>query len=154
MAVPAMPHAAVIVVAPAFPPWGVHGIATGRAELPPLRQHAPFDPPFVGNKVVAEAQRIGHAKFAGVALSDGPVQAGKQRDNWQGQEQDETQIPHMFTPERREPVPALVTQAVRRAAVDDPYPRGSQMQSELENAAALGVSVPKRNSTPGSLVGG
>jgi hypothetical protein len=77
----------------------MHGVATGRAELRPLRQHAPFDLPFVGNEVIAEPQRIGHAQFTGIALRGGPVQTGKKCDYWQSQAKGETQIPHMFTPE-------------------------------------------------------
>lgn len=77
----------------------MHGVAAGRAEQPRFRQHASFDPPFVGNEVIAEPQRIGHAKLAGIALSGSPVQTGKKCDHWQGQAQGETQILHLFTPE-------------------------------------------------------
>jgi len=97
MTLVAVPHPPMVVVAAAFPPW-VHGVAARRAKLPSLRQHTPFDLLLVGNEVVAEAQRIRHAKFTGIALSNSPVQPGKKYDHGQGEAQDNTQMTHGFNP--------------------------------------------------------
>jgi len=97
MTLVAVPHRPMVVVTVASPPW-VHGVAAGRAELPSLCQHAPFDLVFVGNVVVAEAQSVGHAKLTGIALSISPVQTGKKcgqrEDDGQREAQDETQMTH------------------------------------------------------------
>jgi hypothetical protein len=130
MAMPAVPHRAVVVVAPTSPPW-MHGVAAGRAQLRPLRQHAPGDLVFVGNKVIAEPERIRHTKFTRVALGGGRIQTGKKSDHRQGQTDGETQYPHVFTPKTTRATPAL-THPNHEAGWRRWYPGESQMQSELE----------------------
>ncbi len=85
---PAMPCRLVVVLMALMSagfPSGVHGAATGRAELGPLRNHAPRDLGHIGNEFIAEPEGIARAKFAGIALGSGPIQTGKKHDRRQRQ---------------------------------------------------------------------
>ena len=154
---PAMPHCPMVVVSPASPPR-MHGVATGRAELRPLRQHASFDLAFVGNEIIAEPEGVGHAKFARIApvLGSGVVRAGQKHHHRQRQAEDETQSPHVLLPQDFI-TPGLrsnwSTLAARRPAVDGPHIRAKvKSESELENTAICAVSVPRKSPTTGSSV--
>lgn len=147
---PAVPYRPVVVMAPTSPPW-MHGVAAGRAELRPLRQHASGDLVFVGNIVIAEPQGIRHAKFTRVALGGSRIQTGEKSDHRQGQAEDETQYPHVFTPKTTRATPAL-THPNHEAGWRRWYPGESQMQSELENTAIGSLSAPTRNPRSGLLV--
>lgn len=154
---PAMPCRLVVVLMPLMPvgfPAGMHGAATGRAELSPLRNHAPRDLRHIGNEIIAEPEGIARAKFAGIALGGGPIQTGKERDRRQRQtEEDETQSPHMFTPQTTQATPATThpsgEMVRRRWAASE---RRSQIQSELESAAMSAFSVPRRSPLGNLLV--